>query len=522
MGRRSILNRQDTSDESDPDETLLTSVRNAVNIVRIDWMMAVATGFASLLIYMSSVPDGPGSGDEAEFQVLSHQFGVAHAPGHAVYIAIGKLATLLPIGSVAYRVNLLSALSAAVAVATVFLAARAAATSRVASVIGSIILALSLTFWSYAVVAEVYTLGAACLATVWALLFGWARTGTARQLFAAGVVGALGAGVDTGIALQAPACALFVWQRRQSGSHEIRTAFLGAATGATASALALIGSVLHAPPANVFDAIYRPASSQWGLAVDHLSSHIHQLIFIFTARPWRFAMFNWDLARLRANDYLTRLPVEFGGVGLLLIAMGAYVLCKKEKSLALVFALAVGACWLFTWTYRIPDIEGFYIPGYVVLALVAAKGAEDLAQWCGRIASSAAIIVPVAVVSVLVVSASQRGTRVGRYRVSYAPIVAAVDQLPTQAIVFAPWSELYTFYYAAQVDRSRWDLRFIEVSPFSEHRGVVARSTFDFLSTHVDRNPVFFSHASDQVEREGYSLHPSQLGPLRMFRVTRP
>ena len=45
--------------------------------------------------------------------------GIAHPPGFPLYTMLGKLFTLIPFGDVAYRVNLMSALFAALTLALV-------------------------------------------------------------------------------------------------------------------------------------------------------------------------------------------------------------------------------------------------------------------------------------------------------------------------------------------------------------------------------------------------------------------
>ncbi len=508
--------------ESRSGNALKYSVEGRRCILRVDRSVAVAVAAVSLAVYLPSLSVLPGSGDGAEFQVLGHQFGVTHAPGHAIYITLARLATLLPIGSVAYRVNLLSALGAAIALAAVFLAARSSGASRAASLAGSVILGYSLTFWSYAVVAEVYTLGAAFLAIVWASLFRWSRTKDARLLFVAGMAGALGSGVDTGVALQAPACALFVFQRCGPGGRAVLTAAGGAAAGATAVAFSLVAAVRHAPPANVFEAIYGPASSQWGLSAEFLSTLGHQVRFIATAQPWRFAMFQWDLLTMRAHQYVVAaLPAEFGVVGLSLIVVGALAISQRDHFLRATFAVALAASWLFTWTYRVPDIAGFYVPGYVVLALIGANGADAMLRWSILRVRSVEAIAVVAVASLLAIGAFGRWSRMERPDLHYQQVLTAIDVLPQHAIVFTGWPELYTFYYAAQVDRRRWDLRFVELAPFGVHGHEVPRSTFDLLAAEVDRRPVFCSGPSYQLDGEGYSLVPTQFGSRILFRVAR-
>ena len=41
-------------------------------------------------------------------QVTAKEFGVAHPPGYPLFTILAKLFTYIPVGSTAYRVNLLS------------------------------------------------------------------------------------------------------------------------------------------------------------------------------------------------------------------------------------------------------------------------------------------------------------------------------------------------------------------------------------------------------------------------------
>ena len=51
--------------------------------------------------------------DSGDLVVSIHTLGIAHPPGYALYILLGKLfVTLLPFGNVAYRVNVFSAFCA--------------------------------------------------------------------------------------------------------------------------------------------------------------------------------------------------------------------------------------------------------------------------------------------------------------------------------------------------------------------------------------------------------------------------
>src|SRR5205823_8867226 len=60
--------------------------------------------------------------DSGEFIAVSNILGVPHPPGTPFYVLLGRLATLVPIASIAQRVNGLSALASALAVLLTFLA----------------------------------------------------------------------------------------------------------------------------------------------------------------------------------------------------------------------------------------------------------------------------------------------------------------------------------------------------------------------------------------------------------------
>jgi hypothetical protein len=86
--------------------------------------------------------------------------GIAHPPGYPLYTLLAALFAQLPLDSVAQRVQLFSAVSAAGACCCVYLCARLLGARRAPSFVAAMALGLSDTFWSQAIVAEVYALNA--------------------------------------------------------------------------------------------------------------------------------------------------------------------------------------------------------------------------------------------------------------------------------------------------------------------------------------------------------------------------
>ncbi|MFH1283635.1 MAG: DUF2723 domain-containing protein [bacterium] len=100
-------------------------------------------------------------GDSGEFITTSEALGIAHSPGYPLYSVIGKFATVIfPFGNTAYRINLYSALTAALCLAVLFLVARLLGIQLFSSIITVLLLALNADFLSTTVNAEVFMLNA--------------------------------------------------------------------------------------------------------------------------------------------------------------------------------------------------------------------------------------------------------------------------------------------------------------------------------------------------------------------------
>ena len=78
----------------------------------IEWLTALITLLGVGCVYWSTVAPGLTFWDAGEFIACSHILGIPHPPGTPFFILMGRFMTLLlPFGEVAWRVNMLSALS---------------------------------------------------------------------------------------------------------------------------------------------------------------------------------------------------------------------------------------------------------------------------------------------------------------------------------------------------------------------------------------------------------------------------
>jgi hypothetical protein len=149
--------------------------------------IAALLGIFALLVYWPTLAPTVtlrnGGGDSGELVRAAWTLGIPHPTGYPLWVILAHVATWLPAGEPAHRVALLSALSAAGAVALVMLAARelldagAVAESGLPALLGPAagggVLAFSMLFWQQATIPETYALDSLLVALGLWLLLRW-------------------------------------------------------------------------------------------------------------------------------------------------------------------------------------------------------------------------------------------------------------------------------------------------------------------------------------------------------------
>ncbi len=187
---------------------------------QIDWWLAAAW-FLPLVIYLLTLAPTIYTEDSAEFVTAATTLGIGHPPGHPLYMILGKLFSFLPIGSVAWRVNLLSAVAGASAVAVLYLIIKKLTGNKIIALASSQVLAFSAIFWSQSIVAEVYTLNAffSLLSLYWLLL--WQETKKIFYLYLTFFLIGLGAGNHQLILMLMPVYLVYIyyvnWKDKKAG-----------------------------------------------------------------------------------------------------------------------------------------------------------------------------------------------------------------------------------------------------------------------------------------------------------------
>ncbi len=379
--------------------------------VWLDLAVAALAGIIALAIYIRSLAPGLLWGDSAEFQMAAWLGGFAHPTGYPLYLMLGWLWThLLPVRDPAFRMNLFSAVWGAVAVGLVALLAmrlirflRAAdltgfrnlsGLSRLIAFGAALVFIFTPTFWSQAVVAEVYTLHAAFVAAILLALLVWGERrlngdvrGAERLAYVVALLFGLSLAHHRSTILLIPGAALFValvirgnWLR--PSPRQVATWLICL----LAPLLLYLYIPLRAPHVSYF-ALPLGAGETLPLydaTLRGFLAHISGTVFSSSlVAPQRGAL---DLGALAAR-FVNELSLNGLLLGLLGLLYLVYVgIARRSRrawaALALTASLFVIQI-LFNLFYAIGDIFVFYIPAYLVWVLWIALGGLAFVEFTG-------------------------------------------------------------------------------------------------------------------------------------------
>ena len=336
----------------------------------LDTLLALALAVTVFGVYLHTLCPTLYWGDCGELATVVSILGIPHPTGYPLYCLLGKAWTLLlPVGSLVWRLNVLSAVFGALAVACCYGFARAAGLPRPLALTAGGLLAFSSTFWQQALITETYTLAAfftsllLFLAVRWrargcrsgdlrmlALAYGFALTShQSNTLFLPGFVAF--------VLWSAPA--LRRWKDREVSQEWAKTLGSGA--------LPLL-TYLYLP----LRARTHPAYN-WG-DPETLSA----LYYHVTGRLFAPLMFHqkpeFVLDRLAA--WSQNLPMEFSWLLVTAAAVGLALFWRRraDRPLALLLTWMFVADLGFVVNYAIYNGYIYFIPSYIVMSVCAGRG----------------------------------------------------------------------------------------------------------------------------------------------------
>jgi len=324
-----------------------------VNVsVRRHHLPALVLALGALALYLRTAAPSVATlfDDSLEFQVVIPLLGVPHPPGYPLYVLLGKLWTLiLPWRDPAWRLNVFSAFSAALALIPLYgLAYHLHPRHRhVGVAVG--LLALAPTFWSQATIAEVYALhlllSAALLNLGAQILAEQARR--PRRLYVLALLLGLSLAHHRMTLLLLPALAYWLWSLRHDLPREPR--FWGKVALLLAFPLLLYLYIpLVGARVGSLDGTY---VNTWTGFWNWVQARAYRVFL--TGNPFN--------VHRGAMDYVRLFLREMGGPALVLALVGM-ARTRRSDATRVGLLLALLAQLGFVVEYKVADIEVFYLP----------------------------------------------------------------------------------------------------------------------------------------------------------------
>lgn len=331
--------------------------------------------------YTQTLLPGVDLGDTGGFQAAVLWPEVSARQAYPLYFALARPFVLLTSPeNPARALNLFSALWAAAAVAILTFLTASVSKSRSAGVAAGALLAFSYTFWTQAVIAEVYSLHLTLIGVCLLALYGYAKRPDTPRLILFLALYAASFGNHFGMILLLLPFAVFLIQVHPAPTELFRPRVVLATT-----AIVVAGALEYAP--NLM--------AVWGSfnAPDTWTDRLAAFWFDVTKQDWRETMV-LGVAPERAGDRLAMWSFDarqqFGIVGLVLALLGVVGLWRRSRAWAVLALTAYGVTTAFALTYNVGDSHVFFLPGHYIAAFCAGAGVAFFAQACGDVGSGLA------------------------------------------------------------------------------------------------------------------------------------
>lgn len=179
--------------------------------------LSIPLGLAFFAVYLFTTCPTVYVGDSGELTAAAHGLGVPHSSGYPLYTLLGKIFCLIPMGSIGFRMNLMSAVLCAFTAAFLYDLILRMTRSEIASFGSSCFLGFTPLFWSQAVSAEVYALHMFFIVVIIRLLWSWETDRERKTLLLIAFVSGLSFANHMQTVMLAPAVLFLIVHREGTG-----------------------------------------------------------------------------------------------------------------------------------------------------------------------------------------------------------------------------------------------------------------------------------------------------------------
>lgn len=352
-------------------------------------LWAITVFISVFCLYLSTLAPSVTFYDSGEFITAIHFMGSAHSPGYPLFLLYAKPFTWIPFGSIAFRVNLATAVSASLASLSVFFLVRRLLAGiefcedlrfncfarDLAALSGALIFATSPRIWLQTNHDKPYPLVALIVSLAFICMLRWREemaSGNERPAlwYVAAFISGLATGAHQTIILIVPAFLFFIMTVDRRMVLRGRELLLATAAGVAGSAVQLY-LPLRA---------YADTMQNWGDA-----KALSRFLWHLLRRGYPEDPHLRDITLLIKQLSAFSIPNEFGWTGLLFLIVGAVACWRFNRPMIVACLAMLAAFWLLIAVYFNPESESiflteeFYTPLYLLASSLIAMGLYTLA-----------------------------------------------------------------------------------------------------------------------------------------------
>jgi len=451
---------------------MLMRIKHSKNFVGTDkiWLSYVIVLAAGLVLYAVSCAPGALWQDSGmiQYRVWHNDIegGLGLACSHPLFYLLAIGAKYVQFGEFAYRINMVSALAAALAVANLFLLLRLWLGRNLPAVIAAVTFALSHTFWRHASIIETYTLYIALFTAELIMLLQYVKTSRVGYLYWLGLFGGLA--ISDHMLASIPLLCYTVFCIVLLVKKEIGFKHLAIIT-----LLWIIGALPYEYliVKNIFE-------------TGDFTATLASAVF---GKSWRGAVLNISLSSRIIKENLMWIALNFPTPNVLLAVagiLGLYKLSPKRWFGNVLLTLLI-LFFVFAFRYTIVDRYVFFIPFYCVMSIFVGLGAHRFIVLKNRNALAYIALIftflPIPAYAAAPKLAKQLGITSGRkrqipYRDDYTYFLRpwktgyygaqrfadeALNIVDANAIIYADGTTVYSLLYAQEIGGKRPDVTIV-------------------------------------------------------------
>lgn len=446
-------------------------------------MRRAATWLAPLALYVVSAYHTAGYWDVGEMDTVPYILGIAHPPGLPLYTLIGWAFThLLPFGSVAWRMSLLSAAAMSGAAWCIGAIVRELRRDETAALVAALLFAAGSVAWGVATRADVHALATLGFAATICLVMRWCRSASERDFFIAAVVFGITVAMHPIALCMLPGLIVVLIARL----HETRTRTVaaGMVLAVVTAALPFVYLPLRSAYVTVHGVDPVAALGMSGRAFwdyDHPATWAGFRALVVASDVDLNGAFHAyaSNAFLAGVERTAALLLREYGLGLIAACAGLVVgLRRRDMRIATLVICALGSA-VFAFGFRDEsDVTRYDLPLFVAVAVLCGYAFSFVR---GRIARGAAVAASGIVIAAMLVQSRVYFNQPRDHR-ALDQANAIIAATPDDAILVASWVLAPPLAYRTYVDHATGD-RTIVPAWYGE--------TADVLGQWMRRRPVY-------------------------------